>query len=406
MGWFTNIFKNKKENMQYAQMLNGSVPIYSGFGTNIYASDVVQQAVKCIVDELKKLRPLHIIDNGTDIVPVNDNIQNVLNNPNEIMVTSEFIEKIVWTLFLKYNSFVIPSFYEWIENGRKKRKYISLLPIWPQQVIFEEDLKGDLYVKFIVAKEEYEIKYSEIIHLRMNYCVDEYMGGNEFGEPDYSALLKTLQINDDILDGVSKATKSSYAINGIVKINTFMDDGAAEENLKRLQNSLLKNESGFITLDNKNTYIPINKQIALVDDKTLKFIDEKILRNFGVPLPILTGDYTKAQYESFYQKTLEPIITQLSQVFTKALMTEQQKAKGHKISFFPKDLIFMSMNEKLEAIRLLGDSGTLYENEKRTAVGLAPRPELVGIRMQSLNYINVNIAEKYQLGEKDDENEE
>ncbi len=41
-------------------------------------------------------------------------------------------------------------------------------------------------------------------------------------------------------------------------------------------------------------------------------------------------------------------------------------------------------------IRLLGDAGSLYENEKRIAFGLMPLPELQGIRMQSLNYVNVD----------------
>jgi len=51
-----------------------------------------------------------------------------------------------------------------------------------------------------------------------------------------------------------------------------------------------------------------------------------------------------------------------------------------------------------EMIRLLGDSGALYENEKRVAVGLPPLAELEGVRMQSLNYANVDMASTYQLG--------
>ncbi len=36
-------------------MLNGYTPIFSQFGNDIYASDVVQQAIVCIVDEMKKI---------------------------------------------------------------------------------------------------------------------------------------------------------------------------------------------------------------------------------------------------------------------------------------------------------------------------------------------------------------
>ena len=58
----------------------------------------------------------------------------------------------------------------------------------------------------------------------------------------------------------------------------------------------------------------------------------------------------------------------------------------------------MSISETLEMIRLLGDSGGWYENEKRDALGLRPLKELAGVRMQSLNYVDVSIAQQYQTG--------
>lgn len=144
----------------------------------------------------------------------------------------------------------------------------------------------------------------------------------------------------------------------------------------------------------------------MVDATTLKFVDEKILRNYGVPLPILMGDYTKEQYEAFYQKTLEPLIISISQAFTKTLFTDRERAFNNKVHFYPKDLIFMSVGQTLEMIRLLGDSGAMYENEKRVALGLRALPELVGVRKQSLNYVDVEIANNYQLNNGGNDNGE
>ena len=59
----------------------------------------------------------------------------------------------------------------------------------------------------------------------------------------------------------------------------------------------------------------------------------------------------------------------------------------------------LNFTQKLELIRLLGDSGGLYENEKRKIMGLRPLPELQGVRKQSLNYVDVDIAGKYQVGD-------
>ena len=63
----------------------------------------------------------------------------------------------------------------------------------------------------------------------------------------------------------------------------------------------------------------------------------------------------------------------------------------------------MSTAQKLELVKELGASGTLYENEKRRIFGLHPLPELVGKRLQSLNYIDVDIAPTYQVQGKANE---
>ena len=404
MGWLKDkLFKKPVNKTGYADILNGFTPIYSQFGSNIYASDVVQQAINCIVSEIKKLRPQHIreiIESGSDVTSVNSDIQKVLRQPNEIMTAADFLEKITWQLFFNYNSFIIPTYYTWEDDkGNFQRRYTGLYPVQPAQVDFIQDAKNDLYVKFrFVNNYETTLKYSDVIHIRYRYSVSDYMGGNEAGQPDNAALLKTLSLNDTLLNGVAKAMKASYAINGVVKYKTLMDDGKTEAALKELEKKLQNNESGFLPLDISGEFTPIQNKIQLVDADTLKFIDEKILRHFGVPLPILTGDYTKQQYEAFYQKTIEPLVIAYSQAFTKGLFTQHEQSFGNKIQFYPKDLIFMSTDQTLQMVNLLGASGALYENEKRVAFGLRPLPELEGKRLQSLNYVDASIANKYQVG--------
>lgn len=386
--------EEKKQKVQFARMMNGQTPIFSQFGNNIYASDVVQQAVSCIVQEISKLNPTHVkLIDGVDSIPQDSDIQNVLDAPNEIMSTSDMLEKITWNLFLNYNSFILPTW-----NGGR---LTGLYPLQPANVDFFEDVSGKLLVKFHFNNgyDSGMIKYSDVIHIRKNFSVNDYMGGNSQGQPDNGALLKTLELNDVLLQGVGKALKSSFAVNGIVKYNTLVDDGETEAALRTLEAKLKNSENGFLPLDLKTEFIPFQKQIEMVDADTLKFIDEKILRQFGVPLCILTGDYTKEQYEAFYQKTLEPIIIKLGQCFTKGIFsTRANLGYGNKIVFYEKELIFMTMTQKLELARILGDRGAIYENEIRVMFGLQPLPELNGKRKQSLNYVDVEIANDYQLG--------
>ena len=325
MEWFDRLFRRGPKNKKPAPTMDGFVPIYTQFGTNIYASDVVQQALKCIVDETKKLNPTQV----------------------------NFIEDASGKLFVEF----------WFWNGYQTT-----------------------------------IAYDDVIHIRYNYSVNEYMGGNQLGQPDHQALLSTLQLNDDLLQGIAKSMKASYAINGVVKYNTLLDDGSTERNLRELENKLRNSESGFLPLDLKADYTPLEHKSALVDKPTLEFIDSKILRNWGVPLCILTGDYTKDQYEAFYQKVLEPLILAYSQALTKKLFTPRERAFGNKIELYPKELIFMTVSQTLEMINILSPTGGMFENEKRVALGLRPLPELEGKRFMSLNWVDADMASQYQLG--------
>ena len=241
MGIFDKLFKKAPKTSKQALTLNGFTPWYSQFGTNIYASDVVQQVLKCIVDEMKKLNPTHVRYTGNDSVPVKSTVQDVLAQPNPLMTTSEFIEKMTWLLLMNYNAFVIPIYRTWIDEETKveRRYYEALYPIQPSQVDFIEDESGRLFIRFwFLNGYNTTIAYDNVIHIRYNFAVNEYMGGDIAGQPDHKALLTTLELNHTLLQGIAKAMKASYAINGVVKYNTLIDDGATAAALAELERKL------------------------------------------------------------------------------------------------------------------------------------------------------------------------
>lgn len=388
---FLTMGMRRARDQKYARMLNGRVPIFSSFGTDIYASDVVQQACFCIVQEIKKLTPMHVRKIGQDIAPVSGRLQAVLNNPNDVMTTADMLEKIAWAYLVNYNAFILPV---WDKKGNIE----ALWPVIPSRVTLIEDAAGRLGVTLgFDDGTETTCFYSDLIHPKHHFFKNDYLGGDENGLPDNEAILQTIELNDALMQGVMKGVKSSYAVNGVVKYNTMLDDGSMKANIAALAERLQSNESGLMGLDIKGEYVPITRDIKLVDKDTLEFIDGKILRHFGVSLPILTGDYTTDQHAAFYQKTIEPFVVSLNQAFTKGIFSRMELGHNNAIEFYPEELAFVSTAQKLELVRELGPSGTLYENEKRRIFGMMPLPELVGVRMQSLNYVNVEIAQQYQL---------
>lgn len=406
MGWWQELLgklgKNKApdNNALPTISLTGVIPAYAtGFGSDIYASDVVQQAIHSIVTELKKLDPVHVrrTNKTSEFVAVeNGDVQRVLENPNPLMTTCEFIEKYSWMLLLNYNAFAYPM---WDGN-----KLVAIYPLQPTEVTFL-DYMGKFWVEFkFVNGYQVRLPYEDVIHTRFKFSESEFMGGNREGRPEYAPLLDTLKLNDTLLKGLAKSLNIQTSVNGVVKMKTMMNTADQEAKIKEFEQKLKSNESGLLPIDISAEYIPLSKQVQLLDNTVLEFIDKKILRFFGVSIPIVDGDYTKEQYEAFYQKTIEHIVKSFNQSFTKAIFSRRQiEGYKNKIVFYVQELIFMNTQQKLELATRLGERGSIYENEYRSWFGLRPIPELEGKRMMSLNYVDSEYAKEYQTGKPKEE---
>ncbi|WP_218838240.1 phage portal protein [Bacillus sp. FJAT-45350] len=390
---------NSTKQYTHAQMLNGYIPIFSQFGDSIYASDVVQTCIDVIATECSKLRPKHIRTDSNDIqTVVNGSINRLFKfSPNELMTTRDFIEKTIWLLFMNYNAFIYPTYDIVTKNGVSRREYTGFYPLNPTQVDFLQDESGRLFIKLTFnTGQNYTLPYSDIVHLRKKFSVNEVMGGGANGQPDNAAILKVLGINDSVLQGLEKSIKSSLSIRGILKINTMLDDGKQDEERKRFEQAIKNSDTGILPMDLKGEYQDIKVDPKLVDKDTLDFLDNKILKFFGVSVPILTGDFTDEQYQAFYERTLESLIISLGQAFSKTLFTKRELEVGNEIVFYQRDMMYLNTKSKLSLIKTAGEQGLLTDNQKLQILGYGPI-EGGERRTQSLNYISRDIIDEYQL---------
>lgn len=399
-----NILKSAKksiQNMKYAKMMSGYTPVFSQFGDDIYASDIVQNAISIICNDMSKLCPKHIRINPEDEMQtvVNDELNRLLKfGPNPLMTTSDFISKIVFQYEYNKNAFIYPTYDKIpLEGNKYKRYYTGLWPLNPTLVEFLEDAAGKLFIKFYFSDgEPYILPYEDVIHWRKDYSLNDFMGGDEIGNPNNKGLLKLLKANDTILQGIETGVKASFAVRGIVKINTMLDEEKQEEERAKFEAKMKGAQSGILAIDNKSEYIPINIDPKFIDKDTMEFIDNRILAHYGVSRPIFNGDFTEEHYQAYYEKKLEPMVMSLGRAFTKTLFTQRQLEIGHEIICYQQGLMYMNTSNKINAVDILTRLGTLTDNQVLGAFGYPPF-EGGNVRKQSLNYINRDIADQYQL---------
>lgn len=392
-----------RKDAKHLRMLNGMLPIYSQFGHNIYASDIVQECIDIIATEVSKLQPKHIrtTAEGMQDIP-RGNINRLFKfSPNPIMTISEFLEKITWTLMMDYNAFIIPIFDSDFSSGSERRIYRAFYPISPSRVEFLQAPDGTMLVRFAFPSGvDFTFPYADVIHIRKKFSLNEFMGGGASGQPDNAALLKSLQIQHSVLQGLDRAVKINGAVQAVVKINTMLDDATQQAERARFEKMIASGESGLLPVDLKGEYIPLDKgSVRFVDKDTLAFLQSTVLNWYGVPLTILTGDYNDDQYQAFYEKTLEPLLLRMGQAFSKALFSVRELDTGNEIIFYHRDMNYLSTTAKINLLKTAGEQGLLSDNQKLALLGYPPIKG--GERItQSLNYIDTRLVNQYQMQNK------
>ena len=395
MGFF-DFFKGKeKPEAVPVQTLSGSYPYYSQHNQleSIWDADITWQCIDRIADEIAKLMPCHVLQTVGNVEYVNDNVQTVLRNFNPQLTTFDALQKIVYTLFTRSNAFIYPVFSTYFEGGSRKKSLTALYPVIPMNAELVTD-NGTDYIRLLFGNGyKPTIPYDSIIHIRRNFREDDFMG-----KINEAPLLKNMQLNHNLLQSLEKNVNAGLKVNGVVQYGSVMSKNLLQDEVKAFENQLKKSETGILGLDQQSSYREIKRDPKLIDEPTLKFIQSLVCNHFNVPASILNGTATKEEYDYWFQSCIMPLLESFSQAFTKVLFTSRERSLGHAIQFYNYDrLKFMTSAELNDAVKMLTEAGAITINQMLTTYGLPPIGEEGNKRVQSLNFIDTNIANDYQL---------
>ena len=404
------LFKRKHKKVGSSELykfMNDLKLPFVPFGDCISNSDVVRICIDRVASQCAKLKGRHI-KVGSDGVQTekNGSIAFLLKHkPNPLMTPYQFLYRTIALLLLNDNAFIYPLY------DKETCVLKGIYPLNPKVVEPIVDNQENYYLKFIFSDgSNYILPYDNVIHLKRFYSENDIFGGNS-SSGSHEALLKTLKTNDSLLQGIEGAVQSSFQIKGLLKINAMLKESDKQKQIdefNRALNRANENDSAIVPVDAKAEYTPLQVDPKLVDSSTLDFLQNKILDYFGVSKAVFNNSYNENEFNSFYESTIEPLAIQLSECFSNGLLTVNELERGEEILFFSERLQYASWNTKVGAIEKLMGLGIMSLNESRALLGLEPL-EGGNKRLQSLNYVDADKANKYQVGEdssKEDKKDE
>lgn len=402
--FFSNLFgigKAKKSATHlYTQMLNNLYPVFSDFGNDIYVSDIVKAAVHAIAEEVSKFSLTSVtLKNDPKQVLINKDAFNSLfsGRPNPLMIQKDFLYKTAYFLIVNNNAFIYPQYIERPIAGSELvvREYTGFYPLAPQKVTFKYE-GIDIYIELDFGEYTFDMPYSDIIHLRHKFGANTFLGGDSNGTFDARGLLRSLKTMHIVEEGLPKSLEATLSMKGVFTMKTVAEVFKKTLTREEFEKQLIETKSGFLVNDLETDFTPVNLSPTAISKDILDFIEKQILYPFGVSVNILTGNYTDDQFNAFYQKCVEGIKVSIEQSFTSVLFTPRQLAFGNRIKAYDRIVQNLSMERRIKIVEMVRDSGLLSAEEQRELLGYEPdgRPTRV-----SLNFIDSNIANDYQLND-------
>jgi HK97 family phage portal protein len=394
---FNMVFGNKPvsqpKDVTTLRMLNGFAPIFTSTSTDAYDSDIVRSAVDAIARNAAKLRPKHVRRKDGQVQLTESNLERLLAvRPNPHMDAYSFLYKVVTQLYMKNNSFI---FIDWDSTGGVR----ALYPINAPTVQLMES-KGEIFAKFMfLGGQQIVLPYSDLIHLRRFFYSNDL-----YGETSERALMPTLDLIHTTDEGIKNAVKSSAYLRGLLKFSNMLKP----EDMKRQRDLFISdymditNNGGIAATDAKADYIELKNDPKMVDEKVMQAAKTKVFNYFGVNESIIKSDYSEDQWNAFYESTIEPIAIQLSLEFTSKLFTSKEQGYGNEIIFESNRLQYASNKTKVEVVTMLVDRGMMSLNQGLEVFNLPPI-EGGEKRIVSLNFVDSELANQYQLGLKKNE---
>lgn len=375
-----------------AQLINSYTNFITNYNAEIYNDLSVRSCVDTIARHVAKLKPVHIIQDENGRNAQKSSINSLLaNRPNIYMSTSDFLYKVASQLLYYGNAFV------YIQKDNKQN-INGFYPIDFTSCELKE-YDNNLYLKFNFNNaKNIVIPYTDIIHIRRNYSTHDLLG-----QDAYKPLLETLTNLSKSRQSISNKVENGGKISGILKLSGMVSQSEWKTKAELFADwfkSSTSKSGGVATIDSTADFIPVSTKAESAEEAQLKYLQSEVYSYFGINEAIVNGSYNETEWQAFYESIIEGIKIQLSQEFTAKVFTEKEKEYGNIIDFNSNRLTYASTTNKVNMVKELGALGLLTTNEARELFDLPP-VEDGDKRLVSLNYINADKADEYQLKEKD-----
>lgn len=355
--------KALKDAKGFFKTLTAYRPAFTNWNGAIYESLIVRSAIDARARHISKLKPQF---NGTANQPLQSKMKLA---PNQWQTWSQFLYRTSTILDVTNNCFIVPV----MDDRMITTGYYTVLPQRCELI----DYKGEPWLRYKFSNGQVgAVEFSKCATLTKHQYQRDFFGDSN------AALDETMKLIHIQNQGIEEGVKNAATFRFMATLNNFASDDDLAKERSRFTRENLSSESeagGFLLFP--NIYKDI-KQIDVrpwtVDAEQMKAIYSNVANYFGVSEEVMQNKAKTEELEAFFDGAIEPFAIQFSESMTAAMFTQREREMGTTFSVNANRLQYMSVPQKVQMAKELGDRGAILIDEIRELFNYEPLPDGAG----------------------------
>lgn len=361
MGLFESIFgkqKIAKPSQGFWTLLDGYTPTFTSWGGELYESEVIRAAVHASANHVSKLS-VKVLGSAQP------ELQTRLRHaPNEWQTWGQFLYRLSTILDMQNTAFIV--------KIRDEFDHVTgIYPLMPNMCTILSTPNGPLL--------RYTFRNGKQADTLMSDCgiLTKFQYQNDvFGENN-KALSATMDLINIQNQGIQEAVKNSASFRFMAQLKNFATAKDLKEARENFNKENLQGEGGGMLLF-PNTYTNVqqlNNTPYVASNEEMERIRTNVFDYFGVNEDVLQNKAYGDAWNAFYEGRIKPFAIQFSDVVSRMLFSDNERARGTQIMATSNRLQYMSNTEKLNVSAQMADRGIMNRDEIREIWNLDPLPD-------------------------------
>lgn len=249
-------------------------------------------------------------------------------------------------------------------------------------------------VKVELYNEERGIKEQIIVDKRWCAIIENplYQIMNE-SNSILKRLIRKLNLLD-VIDEQQGANKLDVIIQLPFNVKSPTRKEQAEQRRKDIENQLYNSKYGVAYIDATEHVTQLNRPVENTLIEQIKYLMELFYSQLGVTQSVLDGTADEETLNNYYTRTLEPILTAITEEMRRKFLSRTAITQGQDIMYFRNPFKLIPVSSLADIADRFTRNEILTSNEFRGILGYAPSAD-----PRADELVNKNIASNQDTGE-------